>query len=115
MTTVIWGFLNREVDVEMLGDRVAYTWTCGDTDPTHEHRIECLWVWHLCTMELDPERAENARRSDESIGWGPASVAAHDLINAWPLHIEASVYWSSCCGLHGWIRDGKWMDANDIQ
>jgi hypothetical protein len=109
VTTVIWGFLDREVEVNMLGDRVAYSWTCGDS--THDHRIECLWVWHDCTMELDSGRGQNPRRSDESIGWGPAGVAAHDLISSSPLHIEASVYWPACCGLHGWIREGKWVDA----
>lgn len=109
MTTIVWAFLGREVDVEMVGERVAYTWTCGDS--SHDHTINCLWVWHDCTMELDPERADRARRSDESIGWGPAGVGLHDLISADPLHIEASIYWPACCGLHGWIRDGKWVDA----
>lgn len=109
MTIITWAFLDREVEVEILGERVAYTWNCGDN--SHDHVIECLWVWHNCTMELDPERAARARRTDEYIGWGPTGVAAHDLINVEPLHIEASVYWPICCGLHGWIRDGKWIDA----
>lgn len=107
--TIIWAFLGREVEVETLGDRVAYTWNCGDDE--HDHRIDCLWIWHDCTMELNPERAERARQTDESIGWGPSGVGTHELISTSPLHIEASIYWPYCCGLHGWIRSGKWVDA----
>ena len=106
---VRWAFLKKYAEVTMLGDRVAYSWTCNIEN--HQHRIECLWVWHDCTMELDPDRGKIATRSYESIGWGPTGVAAHDLISVDPLHIEASVYWPACCGLHGWIRDGKWIDA----
>lgn len=105
---VRWAFLNRYVEVFPLGEKVAYTWTCNPKEPDHQHVIECLWVWHDCSMGLDPERA---RRSHESRGWGPTGVAAHDLIAVDPLHIEASVYWPACCGMHGWIRDGKWIDA----
>jgi hypothetical protein len=108
-TFVRWAFLSRYAQVVMLGERVAYSWKCGIEN--HDHVIECLWVWHDCTMELDPVRASRAKHSDDAIGWGPTGVAAHDLISISPLHIEASVYWPACCGLHGWIRDGQWVDA----
>lgn len=113
MTAIMWAFAEKEVDVEILGDRVAYSWTCGDS--AHDHGIECLWVWHNCTMELDSERIENSRRLGISIGWEPGGVGAHEFVSASPLHIEPSVYWPHCCGLHGWIRGGRWIDVNDIQ
>ena len=109
---VRWAFFGKYHEVTLLGDKVAYSWKCPEhDDPNHQHVIECLWVWHDCTMELDPVRAENARRTDESIGWGPTGVGTHDLISVDPLHIEASVYWPACCGMHDWIRDGRWIDA----
>ncbi|WP_019137641.1 hypothetical protein [Cellulomonas massiliensis] len=40
--------------------------------------------------------------------WMPAGVGAHDLIQREQLYIEASVYWPDCCGMHGFIRDGRW-------
>lgn len=107
MTLVKWAFLDREVNVQLLGEKVAYTWTC-DPDEPHEHVIECLWVWHDCDLNLDPPPEHWTL---EHKGWNPTGVAKHDLISVDPLHIEASVYWPACCGLHGWIRDGKWIDA----
>jgi hypothetical protein len=95
-------FLDKDVRVNNLEDpRVAYSWTCGDDN--HEHTIDCLWVWHNCDGSLlDPEAGKDYR------GWMPSGVGLHTLISIEPLHIEASVYWPACCGLHGFIRNGRW-------
>lgn len=106
---VRWGFLDLEAEVFVLGEKVAYSWKCAKAE--HEHTIGCLWVWHDCTMELDLVRLDAATRPDDISGWVPAGVGKHDLISIKPLHIEASVYWPLCCGMHGWIRDGKWENA----
>ena len=108
---VRWSFLKKYAEVTMLADNVAYSWTCGKSDESdHQHVIESLWVWHDCTQEIaDPNR--QMIRADDYQGWSPTGVGAHDLISADPLHIEASVYWPACCGMHGWIRDGQWIDA----
>ena len=104
---VRWSFLKKYAEVTMLADNVAYSWTCGKN---HDHVIECLWVWHDCNQGLaDPNRKRI--RADDYVGWSPTGVGKHDLISSDPLHIEASVYWPACCGLHGWIRDGRWIDA----
>jgi len=106
---VRWAFHDsRYVEVIVLGDKVAYSWTCDPELIDHEHTIECLWVWHDCDLNLNP--VDNHWTS-RYVGWKPTGVRAHDLISTSPLHIEASVYWPGCCGLHGWIRDGKWVDA----
>lgn len=107
LSTIHWAFMDRDTHVYLLGDRVAYSFTCSDVP--HEHSIECLWIWHDCTMELDPERAARAVRVDDAIGWCPTGVGLHTLIEIDPLHIEASVYWPACCGLHGFIRNGAWQ------
>lgn len=107
--SIRWAFLNKYYEVIMLSDKVAYSWTCYDSSP-HDHLIECLWIWHDCSMELDPMRSDS-QQTDEYIGWAPTGVAKHDLISVDPLHIEASVYWPACCGMHGWIRNGQWIDA----
>lgn len=110
---IYWSFLDREADVISLhSNQVAYSWTCREkSDLIHIHTIECLWVWHKCDMNLDMERVKHATRTDDVIGWKPTGVSAHDLISSNPLHIEASVYWPDCCGLHGFIRDGRWASV----
>lgn len=88
--------------------RVAYSWSCGkDDDPTHDHVIRCLWVWHDCAAATDP--TSRVVRTDRR-GWHPTGVAAHTLEAATPLHIEASVLFD-CCGVHGFIRNGEWTRA----
>jgi len=52
-------------------------------------------IWHWCT--------EDGRWQ----GWGTRD---HTLEAAEPLHLEPSLLWP-CCGLHGFIRDGKWVGA----
>jgi hypothetical protein len=107
---VKWAFLEKDAEVISLGDpKVTYSWTCGlGNDESHKHVIECLWIWHDCdaNLELDPSREH---WSDLYVGWKPSGVGLHDLISADPLHIEASIYWPSCCGMHGFIRDGKYI------
>jgi len=88
----------------VIHPRIAVEWIC---DLDHEHVIECLWVWHDCDQVLGAESIAPG----STFGWRPAGVGAHDLISVEPLHIEASVYWPECCGMHGWIRDGQWVDA----
>lgn len=110
---VRWAFLDKYAEVTVLGDKVAYQWKCASKDPdNHKHVIGCLWIWHDCDQNLDPV---DDHWTSKYVGWQPTGVAAHDLISVDPLHIEASVYWPGCCGLHGWIRDGRWVDVNDIQ
>lgn len=102
---VLWAFQDKYAEVVMLGDKVAYSWTCG---AEHDHTIDCLWVWHDCDLNLRPV---DPHWTSRYVGWKPTGVGAHDLISVSPLHIEASVYWPACCGMHGWIRDGRWIDA----
>lgn len=108
---VRWAFLEKYAEVTMLGDKVAYSWTCNQEDVDHAHTIECLWVWHDCDLSVDPLPKERAHWTYLYKGWKPTGVGKHDLISIDPLHIEASVYWPGCCGMHGWIRDGVWIDA----
>ena len=34
---------------------------------------------------------------------GPWTLQSRD-----PITLDPSVHWT-CCGLHGWVRDGKWI------
>lgn len=87
-----------------LGNDVMYSWSRCDfpDDVHHVHTIDCLWVWHKCTQALDPENWMG-------VGWHPAGVGAHTLIQVEPLTITASVYWPACCGMHGFITDGAYQ------
>jgi hypothetical protein len=103
----------REVFTVDGTDAVAFSWTrCdGRDDPEHVHSIGCLWVWHDCTkvMPDEPNVVESVR--GKPLGWQPTGVGAHTLHAVEPLHLEASLYWPECCGLHGFIREGRWIPA----
>lgn len=90
-----------------VGERVAY-------DPEGGHGGRPM-IWHWCTKEGWWARAqrEGWTPDPESMrpAWLPAGCEGHDLISVSPLHLEPSVYWPDCCGLHGWIRDDVWMSA----
>jgi hypothetical protein len=112
-------FGGAPITVQALGgtDKVAYSWSVPGSltaaeQAAHVQTIDDLIVWHHCDKNLwvsDPTKDQS--KVPDYIGWHPAGVGKHDLIAVDPLHIEASVYWPSCCGLHGWIRDGRWVQA----
>ncbi|HUX70402.1 MAG TPA: hypothetical protein VMV41_07830 [Cellulomonadaceae bacterium] len=68
-----------------------------------------ICVWHWCDHHLWAGRDHYDEHRDEYIGWTPAGAGAHDVISLDPLHLEPSVYWPDCCGMHGFIRDGQWV------
>jgi hypothetical protein len=112
---VHWDFMNRDTFVIKLGEKVAYSLTCLSREhDAHEiyfpHSIECLWIWHDCDMSIanDAAKMPGYSRADYAMGWKPSGVSAHKLVSIEPLHIEPSIYWLACCGMHGFIRDGKW-------
>ena len=86
-----------------LGPKVAWT-----KDPASER---VLFVWHWCDHHLWAGRGHYDSHKDEYIGWFPAGVGAHDLVSLDPLHLEPSVYWPDCCGMHGFIHGGAWIDV----
>jgi hypothetical protein len=66
-----------------------YAWPSpedGNDNPT---------IWHWCT---DTDR------------WCAAGTRAHTLVAVDPLHLYPSLLYP-CCGLHGWIQEGKWVPA----
>lgn len=84
-----------------IGDKVAYSW---DSD---EH----LTVWHWCDHHLWAGRAGYDADPTRYWYWTPAGVGGHTLVSREPLHLEPSLYWPDCCGMHGFIRDGKWISV----
>lgn len=68
-------------------------------------------VWHWCDHHLWAGRPYFEAHRDEYMRWVPANASAHTVVSLDPLHLEPSVYWPDCCGLHGFIRDGAWVDA----
>lgn len=86
-------------------DKVAYSWgiPAGADAETHVPTISDLLVWHDCDQSIGTSEGYADRA-----GWVPWGCGLHTLIEVDPLHIEASVFYPECCGLHGWIRDGRW-------
>lgn len=93
-------------------DKVVYTWTTSGDLPDEPKTISHLLVWHDCDRSVwlaDSDVEPDGAR--EASGFVPGGVGLHTLVAADPLHLEASLYWPSCCGMHGFIRDGRWTDA----
>lgn len=63
-------------------------------------------IWHWCSME-------NRRGDEHPIKpyWAASGVGKHTLVSRDPLHLEPSIYWPDCCGLHGFLRNGHWETA----
>jgi hypothetical protein len=57
--------------------------------------VDSLVIWHWCNQKKM---------------WLAQGVVHHTLVNAFPLHLEPSLMFD-CCGLHGYIRAGKWSSA----
>lgn len=71
-----------------------------------------LIVWHWCDHRLWAGREHfDAHPEEYPSGWVAAGAGLHQLVSADPLHLEPSAYWPDCCGLHGFIRSGAWVDA----
>lgn len=96
---------------------VAYAWRANSAEPK---TIDDLLVFHDCdhnvmlgnaTAAIAAGEERNIESIEAFIGWSMTGAGAHDLIAVDPLHIEASVYWPECCGIHGFIRDGRWVSA----
>lgn len=86
-----------------LGPLVAWGWM---EHPDGSHHV---YVWHWCDHHLWAGRTHfDAHPEEYPPRWSPAGVGAHTLVSTDPLHLEPSVYWPDCCGLHGFVRNGVW-------
>jgi len=102
-------------DAIEVGPLVRYEWTLGDHwyHRCLEHVGECpkdsahLLVWHDCAKVF----GEGTETPGERFGWRAAGVGMHTVTQVEPLTLVASLYWPDCCGLHGWITDGRWINA----
>lgn len=112
----------REVFAVGGTELIAYSWSrClsqgnsigkeAEPDAAHEHTIDCLWVWHDCAKVYPDEERYAERFRGQRAGWTPTGVGAHTLVSIEPLTITASVYWPECCGQHGFITDGSWIQC----
>ncbi|MGY1500805.1 hypothetical protein ACW4TU_30210 [Streptomyces sp. QTS52] len=79
-----------------LTDKIYYGWLDDQAHPT-------FWHWCAALADLPEEQTVTGR-------WVAAGTSAHTLVSREPLHLEPSLLWS-CCGLHGWVRNGQWTGA----
>lgn len=80
--------------------RLSSTPTGGAVLGLEEIHLRADGVWCGGYVSFDPELC--ARYEIRHTG--------HQLISLDPLHVEASLGCRSC-PCHGWIRDGRWVDA----
>jgi hypothetical protein len=87
------------------GETVIHEWTVGHDKLGHPYIIvfaldgaAAVWRFsHVCTT------AGRTHRVGLKIG--------HDVVATDPLHIVASILCTDC-NTHGWVRDGKWVNAS---
>lgn len=60
-------------------------------------------VWHWCSQQNWRDRPFYAGPR-----WMVAGTRGHTLVAHDPIHLEPSLLWSDCCGLHGFLRGGRW-------
>lgn len=88
-----------------VGPKVCYTWGDGIRS------IENLLVWHWCDHNIWTTKPGFNPDYLPYEGWNPGGVQAHDLVQVEPLTLSPSIFWVSCCGLHGFLRDDVWSDV----
>lgn len=82
--------------VTRLTDEIFFGWVADQATPV---------FWHWCAALADvPEELTVSGR------WVAAGTSAHSVLTREPLHLEPSLLWS-CCGLHGFVRNGQWTNA----
>lgn len=84
------------VGLTRLTDDIYFGWLENEPAPT-------FWHWCAALADVSDDRLVSGR-------WVAAGTSAHTLVSREPLHLEPSLLWS-CCGLHGWVRNGQWTGA----
>lgn len=69
--------------------------------------LDHLLIWHWCTES----RWVAEGRPHAEPHWVLAGAETHTLVSRDPLHLEPSLYWPDCCGKHGFIREGRWVEV----
>lgn len=90
----------------VVGPLVAY-----EFNPSSHLGHGGLVIWHWCDHHLWAGREHYDTHREEYYFWVPTGVGAHQLVSSEPLHLEPSLYWPDCCGLHGFIRTGTWFSV----
>jgi hypothetical protein len=83
-------------DIARLTDDIYFGWLAHEANPM---------FWHRCAALADVPEERTVHGP-----WVAAGTRVHTLVSREPLHLEPSLLWA-CCGLHGWVRDGKWISA----
>lgn len=74
---------------------------CGSPpDPDGDHSCPCPTPDDTC---IDHQRAFPR--------WQSSGLGNHTLHSLEPLHLEASLGCYDGCPVHGWIRDGRWVNV----
>jgi hypothetical protein len=82
--------------VTKVTDDLYVGWPDGEAMP---------WFWHWCTGH-----APGPGPMVDEGRWMAAGTNKHTLVSREPLHLEPSLLWS-CCGMHGFMRNGRWTAA----
>lgn len=83
-------------EITRLTHDIYYGWVAGHANPV---------FWHRCAALADVPEDRTVHGP-----WVAANTEAHTLLSRDPLHLEPSLLWR-CCGLHGWVRGGRWTAA----
>lgn len=91
-------------DATKIHPDLCFSYVIGWGGDAHQQ----LAIWHWCTRAkwlADPSRDPLHCQPQ----WMVSGVAQHELVSLDPLHLEPSLYWPDCCGMHGFLRAGRWQ------
>lgn len=93
-----------------LGSNVWACWAEGWARPGADGVVKPL-IWHWCDRSVAKTRDSDRLPEWYEPQWVAGGTMAHDLVAVEPLHIEPSFLMPACCGIHGFIRNGRWVSA----
>lgn len=74
-----------------------------DTDLLWIEANDGLYIWHWCT---------NVSGGKEDPRWIRMGLGNHHI---WTgpegVSLDPSVFFNTCCNLHGWVKRGRWIPA----
>lgn len=94
-----------------LGGGVWASWATGWVEVAEDGRRFPL-IWHWCDRSVakanaGPEVQDWWLRPR----WMGAGCRGHDLVSSDPLTLSPSLSLPDCCGLHGFIENGRWRSV----
>ena len=90
-----------------LGGGVWVSWT----SPFNRPGEPLIWHWYNRSVARATSQDKRVQPWWLEERWLAAGVQDHTLVSRDPLTLAPSLLLSDCCGLHGFIENGRWRSV----